>query len=176
MLSEWLLSAHVHLAPGPLDPFSLTDLLFWLQMTILTGGVLWCLVLMLTLSAGGWYAMTHPSSRDDHTIRRVAHVLYFLTFGLTEYPPPTTEKSEPRGGVSMDQQEAERLARAIKRMHVAWLQVDQIVCNETTYAYELKCSYRGPAGFLGTKAIWRTRWITSPREWVDLLTARRDTL
>src|SRR2546430_2721275 len=80
------------------------------------------------------------------------------------------------GDVSMDKQEAERLVRAIEWMHVAWLQVDQLVFNETRNTYELKCSYRGPAGWLGTKAIWSTRWISSPREWIGLLTEHRDTL
>jgi hypothetical protein len=76
----------------------------------------------------------------------------------------------------MNKQEAERLARAIERTHVAWLQVDQIVFNETRNAYELECSYRGPTGWLGAKAIWSTQRITSPREWIGLLTQRRDTL
>lgn len=76
----------------------------------------------------------------------------------------------------MDKQEAERLVRAIERTHVAWLQVDQIVFNSIRNAYELECSYRGPAGFLGAKAVWRTRRITSPREWIGLLTEHRDTL
>jgi hypothetical protein len=153
-----------------------TDLLLWLQMTILVGGMLWCLALTLTLGFGGWYAVTHPETGRDHTILLVAHVLYLLTFGLTEYPPPTAEGTKLRGNVSMDKQEAERLVRAIERMHVAWLQVDQIVFDETRNAYELKCSYRGPAGFLGARAVWRTRWISSPREWIDLLITQRDTL
>ncbi len=76
----------------------------------------------------------------------------------------------------MDQQEAERLVAAIKRLHVAWLEVDAIVFHEASNTYELLCSYRGPAGFLGSKAVWRTRQIRSPREWIDLLTQQRDTL
>lgn len=76
----------------------------------------------------------------------------------------------------MDKQEAERLVRAIERAHVAWLQVDRIVFNETRNAYELECIYRGPAGWLGAKAIWSTQRITSPREWIDLLTRYHDTL
>ncbi len=76
----------------------------------------------------------------------------------------------------MDKQEAERLVRAIEQMHVAWIQVDRIVFNETRNAYELECSYRGPAGRLGARAIWRSQRITSPREWIGLLTKHRDTL
>ena len=76
----------------------------------------------------------------------------------------------------MDREEAERLVRAIERTRVAWLHVDQIVWNETRDAYELKCSYRGPAGYLGANAVWRTRWITCPRDWIALLTIWRDTL
>jgi hypothetical protein len=83
---------------------------------------------------------------------------------------------ESEEGLSMDKQEAERLVRAIERTRVAWLQVDQIVFNEASNAYELKCSYRGPGAWLGAGAVWRTRWITSPREWITLLTSQRDTL
>jgi hypothetical protein len=76
----------------------------------------------------------------------------------------------------MNKHEAERLVQVIERTRVSWLHVDQIVFNETSQTYELKCSYRGPAGFLGTRTVWRTRRIASPREWIALLTARRDTL
>jgi hypothetical protein len=76
----------------------------------------------------------------------------------------------------MDEQEAERLVRVIERMHVDWLQVDRIVFNPTRNAYELECVYRGPAGWLGSKAIWRTRRILSPRELIDLLTRHGDIL
>ncbi len=76
----------------------------------------------------------------------------------------------------MNKHEAERLARAIERTRVSWLHVDQIVFNETSQTYELKCSYRGPAGFLGAKAVWGTRRIASPRDWIALLTTRHDTL
>jgi hypothetical protein len=76
----------------------------------------------------------------------------------------------------MDKDEAYRLVRAIERTHVAWLHVDQVVVNEASQTYELKCSYRAPIGLLGTTTIWSTRWITSPRDWIALLTARRDTL
>jgi hypothetical protein len=176
MLGFWTQARSVGLVLEPHDHLWQTDLLLWLQMTVLIGGMLWCLALTFTLCFGGWYAVTHPSSGNNRTILRVAHVLYLLTFGLTEYPPSTAEGTQQRGNLSMDKQEAERLVRAIERMHVAWLQVDQIVFNETKNAYELKCSYRGPSGFLGARAVWRTRWISSPREWIDLLTTQRDTL
>lgn len=76
----------------------------------------------------------------------------------------------------MDKQEAERLVRAIERTQIAWLQVDHLVFNETTKGYELLCSHRGPAGFLGAKAIWRSTCIRTPREWIGLLTTNQDTL
>ncbi|HLI05772.1 MAG TPA: hypothetical protein VKV40_04315 [Ktedonobacteraceae bacterium] len=76
----------------------------------------------------------------------------------------------------MDKQEAERLVQAIERMQIAWLQVEQMVFNEARNTYELKCSYRGPAGWLGARAVWRTQWIRSPREWVSLLTEHGNTL
>src|SRR5258708_32910991 len=50
------------------------DLLLWLQMTILVGGLLWCLALTLTLGIGGWYAVTHPETGRDRTILRVARL------------------------------------------------------------------------------------------------------
>jgi hypothetical protein len=84
--------------------------------------------------------------------------------------------AEQRGEMPMDKLEAERLVRAIERRHIAWLQVDQIVFNPTSQVYELECSYRGPAGWLGSKAVWRTQRISSPREWIHLLTTHRDTL
>lgn len=176
MLGFWTQAQSADLVLEHLDRASQPDLLLWLQMTILVGGLLWCLALTLTLGFGGWYAVTHPETGCYRTMLRVAHVLYVLTFGLTEYPPRTAEGTTHRGDVPMDKQEAERLVRAIERMHVAWLQVDQIVFNETRNAYELKCSYRGPGGWLGARAVWRTRWITSPREWIDLFTKQHDTL
>lgn len=172
----WTYARIADLVLERLDRASQPDLLLWLQMTIVEEGMLWCLALTLTLSFGGWYAVTHPETGYDRTMQRVAHLLAVLTGGLTAYPPPATEGTAHRGDVPMDKQEAERLVRAIERMHVAWLQVDQVVFNEIRNAYELKCSYRGPGGRLGSRAVWRTRWITSPREWIDLLTAQRDTL
>ena len=62
--------------------------LFWLQMTVVIGGVIWCVAMMSTLLVGGWYASTHPTTGTDRVILQVARVLRFLTFGLTEYPPP----------------------------------------------------------------------------------------
>jgi hypothetical protein len=176
MLGFWTQANSADRVLEYLDRASQPDLLLWLQITIVVGGMLWCLALTLTLGFGGWYAVTHPETDHDRTILRVAYLLYFLTFGLTEYPPPTAEGIKSRGGMPMDKQEAERLVRAIERMHVAWLQMDQMVFNETRNAYELKCNYRGPAGWLGARAVWRTRWITSPRDWIDMLIAQRDTL
>jgi hypothetical protein len=176
MLGFWTHARSADLVLERLDRVSHADLLLWLQLTIVGGGMLWCLALTLTLGLGGWYAMTHPETGCDRTMRRVAHLLSVLTCGLTAYAPPTAEETAQRGDVPMDKQEAERLVRAIERMHVAWLQVDQIVFNASRNAYELKCSYRGPGGRLGSRAVWRTRWITSPREWIDVLTTQRDAL
>src|SRR5260370_33989201 len=88
----------------------------------------------------------------------------------------THQCAQPQGDASMDKQEAERLVRAIERTHVAGLHVDQIVFNRTRNVYELECSYRGPAGCLGAKAVWRRRWISSPRDWTGLVTDHRVTL
>jgi hypothetical protein len=76
----------------------------------------------------------------------------------------------------MDEQEAKRLVQAIERLHVSWLQVDEVVFDESRNTYVLKCSYRGPAGWLGARAVWRREWITSPRGWIGLLTEHRDRL
>ncbi len=42
----------------------------------------------------------------------------------------------------MDQEEAERLARAIRKAPADWIQVQGVEFNAATSTYELKCLYR----------------------------------
>jgi hypothetical protein len=64
MLGECPMASHADLVLERLDHLMQTDILFRLQMTVLIGGMLWCLALALTLVFGGWYASTHPGSRQ----------------------------------------------------------------------------------------------------------------
>lgn len=95
---------------------------------------------------------------------------------LATFPQPHASRSAAGARERfMDRHEAERLGRAIERTQVAWLHVEQIVFNETRGAYELQCRECGPARFGEAGAVWRTRWITSPREGIHvLITAKRD--
>lgn len=102
-----------------------------------------------------------------------------LAPALAAFPQPLAPRSAATGpsgkrGRFMDRQEAERLARAIERTKVAWLHVEQIVFNETSKAYELKCRERGPARFWEAGMAWRISWITSPREWIALLSNQQE--
>jgi hypothetical protein len=77
----------------------------------------------------------------------------------------------------MDKEEAERLARAIRKAPVAWIQVQAIACKPVTHTHELKCAYRQERkGLFHPQETWTTLWITSPRQWIDLLTKHRDDL
>ncbi len=77
----------------------------------------------------------------------------------------------------MDQEEAERLARAIRKAPVAWIQVQASECKPVTHTYELKCAYRQERkGLFHPQETWTTLWIKSPRQWIDLLTKHRDDL
>ncbi len=78
----------------------------------------------------------------------------------------------------MDKEEAERLARAIRKAPVAWIhQVQAIECKLGTHTHELKCAYRQEhKGLVHPQETWMTLWITSPRQWIDLLTTHRDDL
>lgn len=111
MLGECPMASSADLVLERLDHLVQTDLVLWLQMTVVMGGMLWCLALALTLFVGGWYASTHPDRGTDRIIRRLARVLSFLTFSLSEYPNPSAEDAPQPGDVPMDKQEAERLAR-----------------------------------------------------------------
>ncbi len=84
--------------------------------------------------------------------------------------PPT------RKGASMDQEEAERLARAIRKAPVEWIQVQGVELNAATNTYELKCLYRQGRKGLFHQESWMTLWIKNPRQWIDLLIKHRDDL
>lgn len=64
---------------------------FWVQMAVLVIGVAWCVALASTLLFGGWYAHTYPTTGNDLVIRRLARLLWFLTFGLTDTPSSDTQ-------------------------------------------------------------------------------------
>lgn len=66
---------------------------FWVQLAVLVVGVAWCVALVSMVCFGGWYAQTHPTTGNDHVIRRLVRLLWFLTFGLTD-APSSDQKSE----------------------------------------------------------------------------------
>jgi hypothetical protein len=71
----------------------------------------------------------------------------------------------------MDKDEAERLARAIRMVHMDWIKVDQVVHNSTTGQYEVQCAYqREDLGQTLSGEAWTALQIKSPRQWIDLLT------
>ena len=73
----------------------------------------------------------------------------------------------------MDKEEAERLARAIRKAPVEWIQVSGVEQNPTTDRYEVKCEYKqAQKGLLHSRESWTTLLIKSPRQWIDLLTQR----
>jgi hypothetical protein len=64
----------------------------------------------------------------------------------------------------MDKEEAERLARAILKAPVDWIQVQAIEFNPVAHTYELECAYRQERkGLFHTQETWTTLWIKSPR-------------
>ena len=71
----------------------------------------------------------------------------------------------------MDKDEAERLARAIRMLHMDWIKVGGVAFNPTTDTYEVQCeyqqAYQGPAL---SRESWTTLHIKSPRQWIDVLT------
>jgi len=74
---------------------------------------------------------------------------------------------------TMDKEEAERLARAIRKAPVDWIQVSGVEQNPTTDKYEVKCEYKlAQKGLLHSRESWTTLLIKSPRQWIDLLTQR----
>lgn len=73
----------------------------------------------------------------------------------------------------MDKDEAERLARAIRMLHVNWIEVSGVELNPSTGKYEVKCELKqAQKGLLHARESWTTLRIRSPRQWIDLLTQR----
>lgn len=59
-----------------------------LQIIVVVVGTAWCLVLVSILCFGGWYTRTHPATGNDRVMVRLARLLQFLTFGMTDCPFP----------------------------------------------------------------------------------------
>ncbi len=71
----------------------------------------------------------------------------------------------------MDKDEAERLARVISKAPVDWIKVSGVECHPIPDTYEVKCEYKKEhKGLFHSKESWTTLWITSPRQWITLLT------
>jgi hypothetical protein len=70
----------------------------------------------------------------------------------------------------MDKDEAERLARAIRKLHMDWIKVGAVVYNPTTDAYEVQCEYQQKDQGHAYNETWTVLQIKSPRQWIDLLT------
>jgi hypothetical protein len=71
----------------------------------------------------------------------------------------------------MDKNEAERLARAIRMVHMDWIKVDGVVYNPTTNMYEVQCEYQQVSqGQTPSRESWITLQIKSPRQWIEILT------
>jgi hypothetical protein len=71
----------------------------------------------------------------------------------------------------MDKDEAERLARAIRMVHMDWIKVGGVSYNPTTDTYEVQCEYQQKdQGQVHSKESWTTLQIKSPRQWIDVLT------
>ena len=71
----------------------------------------------------------------------------------------------------MDKEEAERLAKAIRKAPVNWIRVSGVEQNPITNRYEVACEYKQPQkGLFQVRESWTTLLITSPRQWIDLLT------
>ena len=72
---------------------------------------------------------------------------------------------------SMDKDEAERLARAIRMVHMDWIKVGGVAYNPTTDQYEVQCEYQQAGQVLAhSNESWTTLQIKSPRQWIDVLT------
>jgi len=77
----------------------------------------------------------------------------------------------------MDKEKAERLVRAIERTHVDWLRVEAVEFEPKRQTYVLKCAYKeAEKGQFSRRERRVTRWISSPREWIDLLVSHRNDL
>jgi hypothetical protein len=74
---------------------------------------------------------------------------------------------------SMDKDEAERLARAIRMLHMDWIKVGGVAYNPTTDQYEVQ--YECQQAYHGqtpSRESWTTLQIKSPRQWIEVLTQR----
>ena len=65
-----------------------------LQIVIVVVGTVWCIALASTACFVGWYTHTHPTTGNDLVMRRLARLLRFLTFGLTDSPFPNLESED----------------------------------------------------------------------------------
>jgi hypothetical protein len=65
-----------------------------LQIVVVVVGTAWCIALAGTACFGGWYAYTHPTTGNDQVMLRLARLLRFLTFGLTDSPFPESGLDE----------------------------------------------------------------------------------
>jgi hypothetical protein len=70
----------------------------------------------------------------------------------------------------MDKQEAERVAKAIRKMPVEWMTVRRVEWNHTSNTYEVTCAYK--QRHTKPDAAWTEIHISTPRQWIDLLTQR----
>jgi lipoate synthase len=68
----------------------------------------------------------------------------------------------------MDKAEAERVAKAIRRMPVEWIAVRAVERNSLTNTYEVICAYKRQSSRRDTP--WTIIQIATPRQWIDLLT------
>jgi hypothetical protein len=93
MMPFWL-PPHQMFAVAHLMDLLQAQVWFWLQLMVVSGGTAWCIALASTLCFGGWYAATHPTTGNDRVMRRLARLLRYLTFGLTDYPLPDLESEE----------------------------------------------------------------------------------
>lgn len=74
----------------------------------------------------------------------------------------------------MDKEEAERLSRAIGRVHMDWIEVHGVEYNTQIGNYEVRCTYRQEQKDLATeREPWTALLITSPRQWITLLTQHK---
>jgi len=71
----------------------------------------------------------------------------------------------------MDKQEAERVAKAIHKMTVSWIAVRGVELNPLTQTYEVRCTYK--QRYMRRDAAWTEVRISTPRQWIELLTHRR---
>ena len=71
----------------------------------------------------------------------------------------------------MDKDEAERLARAIRLVRMEWIKVEGVELNGATGKYEVRCELKQTQkGLLHARGSWTPLQITSPRQWITLLT------